>query len=143
MVLELDPTKKSHAEALRRLETEEVGWVGTIGRDGFPHAVPVWFLWHDGAILVFSQPHSAKVRNLEANPHAMFHLEAGADGEQMHVLQGVAELSDEPATAWFERIAEPYWAKYRAWAERMNLPLDVFPRSYSVAIVLRPHKLLG
>ncbi|MGA7149741.1 MAG: pyridoxamine 5'-phosphate oxidase family protein, partial [Microbacterium sp.] len=59
-----DPADEVHACALARLDSEQVAWFGTIGRDGFPHAVPIWFLWRDGRALIMSEPATAKVRNL-------------------------------------------------------------------------------
>ena len=62
-----DPADDLHARALARLESEQVAWLGTIGRDGYPHAVPIWFLWRDGRALIMSEPSTVKVRNLRAN----------------------------------------------------------------------------
>lgn len=139
----LDPTDPVHARALARLESETIGWLGTIGRDGYPHAVPVWFLWHDGAVLVFSQPRTAKVRNLRTDPHAFLHLEAGVDGEQLQVLQGIAELSPEPTSAWIERVGDAYLAKYAAGIAHLGWTPGKMYADYSTAIVLRPQKLIA
>ena len=55
-----DLAEPVHRKALARLQSEQVAWFGTNGRDGFPHAVPIWFLWRDGwlatAILLGSGP---------------------------------------------------------------------------------------
>ncbi|MBN9154679.1 MAG: TIGR03618 family F420-dependent PPOX class oxidoreductase [Microbacterium sp.] len=139
----LDPADDVQGRALAALESEEIGWLGSTGRDGFPHAVPVWFLWHDDAVVVFSQPHAAKARNLRADPRAMFHLEAGDDGERLAVLQGTAELSEEPSSVWAERIGDAYAAKYRDGLARLNLTLDGMAEDYSLTIVVRPHKLIA
>jgi PPOX class probable F420-dependent enzyme len=139
----LDPANDVHARALEALRTEEIGWLGSTGRDGFPHAVPVWFLWHDDAVLVLSQPQAAKARNLRADPRAMFHLEAGDDGERLVVLQGTAELSDEPSSVWAERIADAYAAKYAEGMARLDLDVDKMAAEYSLTIIVRPHKLIS
>ncbi len=104
MAFAFDPDDAVHARALARLESEQVGWFGTIGRDGFPHAVPIWFLWRDGRALIMSEPHTAKVRNLRENDRVQFHLEAGDDGEQWTILRGTAAISPESSTAWLDRI---------------------------------------
>lgn len=139
----LDPADPVHARALGRLAAEEIGWLGSIGRDGYPHAVPVWFVWADDAVVVFSQPPAAKVKNLRADPHALFHLEAGDDGEQLQVLRGLAEVSAEPTSAWMERVGEAYLAKYGEGIERLGSTPERFAAEYSVAIVLRPHSLIA
>jgi PPOX class probable F420-dependent enzyme len=138
-----DPSNDVHARALRRLETEQVAWFGTIGRDGYPHAVPIWFLWRDGRALIMSEPETAKVRNLRANDRVLLHLEAGADGEQLTVLRGTAAISPEPSSAWLERIGDAYTAKYDAWLERLGLTTATRAERYSVLIEVSPHKLVA
>ena len=139
----LDPGDDVHARALARLESEQIGWLGSTGRDGYPHAVPVWFLWHEGVVLVFTQPKAAKTKNLRADPRAMFHLEAGDDGEQLQVLQGVVELSDEPSSAWFERVGDAFFEKYHAGFERLGWSRERMAADYSVVVVFRPEKLIA
>jgi len=141
--LHLSPDDPRHAKALERLRTEEIGWLGSIGRDGFPHAVPVWFLWQDDVAYVFSQPTAAKVKNLRANPNAMLHLEAGETGDDMHVLQGTAEVSPEPTTAWLDRIGDAYLAKYTAGLARLGWAPERMWNDYSTVVIFRPHKLIA
>ncbi|WP_109209134.1 MULTISPECIES: TIGR03618 family F420-dependent PPOX class oxidoreductase [Microbacterium] len=139
----LDPADERQAKALARLEGEEIGWLGTIGRDGFPHAVPVWFLWKDDVAYVFTQPGSAKAKNLRENPKAMLHLEAGDDGEQLHVLQGTVEISDEPTTAWLDRLGEAYLAKYGGGIQHLGWTHERMWAEYSLVLIFRPHKLIA
>ncbi|MBN9188457.1 MAG: hypothetical protein J0I62_08150, partial [Microbacterium sp.] len=70
-------------------------------------------------------------------------LEAGDDGERLAVLQGTAELSEEPSSVWAERIGDAYAAKYRDGLARLNLTLDGMAEDYSLTIVVRPHKLIA
>ena len=139
----LDPTNDVHARALARLGEERIAWFTTIGRDGFPHAVPVWFIVHDDSVLVLSEPATAKVRNLRANDHALVHLEAGADGEHLTVLQGRATISDRPATEWIDEIGAIYEAKYRGGLAGISLTLETMAAKYSSVIQLRPEKLIA
>jgi PPOX class probable F420-dependent enzyme len=138
-----DPESDIHARALARLEGEQVAWFGTVGRDGFPHAVPVWFLWRDGRAIILSQPRTAKVRNLRENDRVMLHLEAGDDGEQLLVLQGVATISPEPANAWLDRVGEEYAAKYDRWMRRLELSMERMAEEYTVVIEVAPVKLIA
>ena len=138
-----DPANEVHARALRRLETEQVAWFGTTGRDGYPHAVPIWFLWREGRALIMSEPETAKVRNLRADERVLLHLEAGHDGEQLTVLRGTAAISVEPASTWVERIGEAYTAKYDAWLQRLGLTTATMAERYSVLIEVTPHRLIA
>lgn len=139
----LDPANDVHARALARLREERIGWLGTIGRDGYPHAVPVWFLWHGDEVLTFSQPTAAKVRNLRRDPRAMFHLEAGADGEQLQVLQGDARISERSTGEWMAEVEDAYRAKYTAGLRHLGWNLQRIVDDYSTAILLRPHRMIA
>lgn len=139
----LDPANEVHARALARFGEERIAWFTTIGRDGFPHAVPVWFIVHDDSVLVLSEPATAKVRNLRADDHALVHLEAGADGEQLTVLQGRATISERPALEWIDEIGAAYEAKYRGGLAGLSLTLESMAGQYSCVIQLRPVKLIA
>ena len=139
----LDPANEVHARAQARLDTEQIAWVATIGRDGFPHAVPVWFLEHGDRILVLSQPETAKVRNLRENPHAMIHLEAGADGEHLTVLQGTAAISERSAVEWMPELGSDYEAKYRSGLKGIGLTMETMAQQYSAVIEFTPVKLIA
>lgn len=143
MSFEFDPSNEIHARALVRLESEQVAWLGSVGRDGFPHAVPVWFLWLGDRAIVLSEPETAKARNLRANPKALLHLEAGDDGEQLTVLRGAATLSDDAGPDWIDRIGERYHAKYDEWMQRLDLTVDTMFARYSTVIEVVPHKLIA
>jgi PPOX class probable F420-dependent enzyme len=90
-----------------------------------------------------SEPETAKVRNLRANDRVLLHLEAGADGEQLTVLRGTAAISEEPSSAWVERIGDAYTAKYDAWLQRLGLTTATMAERYSVLVEVTPHKLVA
>ena len=47
-------------------------------------------------------------RALEADPKVLLHLEAGADGEQLAVLRGIATLTPGGGPDWAQRIGDAY-----------------------------------
>ncbi len=143
MTLHLDPSDPRHAHALELLAERGIGWLGTNGRDGYPHAVPVWFVWHDGAVLTFSQPHAAKARNLAADARASLSLETSDDGEDWLLIQGDAELLPEPTAVWIEEVREQYLAKYSDGLAALGWPLERIIDDFSLVICLRPRKLIG
>ena len=140
---EFDPANDVHARALARLHSEQIAWIGTTGRDGYPHAVPVWFLWTDGRALVFSEPRTAKVRNLRADPRVALHLEAGDDHEQLTVLRGTARLSPRSTDEWLERVGDAYERKYRGGLAGLKLTLPAMAARYSVVIEITPLQLIA
>ena len=52
----LDVTTEWGQHAEQRLRTNIIGWLTTVGSDGRPYTVPVWFLWEGNTVLIFSQP---------------------------------------------------------------------------------------
>ncbi len=142
MAFEFDPDDAKHARALARLESEQLAWFGTIGRDGFPHAVPIWFLWRDGRALIMSEPHTAKARNLRQNDRVQFHLEAGDDGEQWTILRGTAAISPESSTEWLDRLEPDYTEKYDEWMQRLGLTTATMASRYTALIEFTPLKAI-
>jgi nitroimidazol reductase NimA-like FMN-containing flavoprotein (pyridoxamine 5'-phosphate oxidase superfamily) len=67
-------------------------WLCTTRPDGRPHAVPVWGVWLDNAFYFGTHRHSAKARNLAANPYLSLHLD---DNRQVLIVEGpVSEIVD-------------------------------------------------
>ena len=50
----LDGSTKTGARALERLETEVIGWLTTTNPDGQPQSSPIWFLWTNEDVLIYS-----------------------------------------------------------------------------------------
>lgn len=51
----------------------------TIGRDGWPHMMPLWYVLRDGTPWAWTYAKSQKVRNLERDPRCTLQAEAGYD----------------------------------------------------------------
>jgi PPOX class probable F420-dependent enzyme len=80
--------------ALDRLERETVVWLTTTSPEGFPMPTPVWFMWTDGAVLIYSIPESAKVRAIRQRRQVSLNFNADVHGHDVTVFRGVAELLD-------------------------------------------------
>jgi len=71
--------------------------------------VPVWFLWEGATILIFSKPKNQKIRNLRQNPAVTVSLDDTDEGDDVVVLEGVAELvSDSTVTTALPAYVEKY-----------------------------------
>lgn len=90
-------------EAELRLATEEIGWLTTVAAGGRPQSSPVWFLWHDGAVWIASEPSATKLVNLAGNPEASFHLEGAAPGDLVVTLEGRASVGGAVPAAYAEK----------------------------------------
>jgi PPOX class probable F420-dependent enzyme len=64
-------------------------WLATRWPDGRPHAMPVWAVWHAGALWFSSSKGSRKASNLAADPRCVLTTE---DPTNPVVLEGEAEL---------------------------------------------------
>lgn len=131
----LDPGTEAGAKAIRRLETELIGWVTTVNLDGQPQSSPIWFLWRDGVILMYSHHRAPRNGNVEANGRVSFNLNTDPDGDEVLTMEGEARIdrSRPPGSA------DPdYLAKYGHMIERYGWTTDWFDAHYSVPIVITP-----
>lgn len=90
--------------AVERLQAARNYWVVTTRPDGSPHAMPVWGLWLDDAVVFGTAPTSRKGRNLARDPRVVVHLESG---DEVVVVEGEAEPARPD-----ERVVDAYEAKY-------------------------------
>src|SRR3712207_1662955 len=100
-------------------------WVATVRPDGRPHATPVWGLWVDGAFYFGVAPATRKARNLLKNPNVVVHLEGGED---MVIVEGVAEVVRDPDPGLVERLFASSKAKSEAGSRDVEGSYVVRPR---------------
>jgi len=65
------------------LDEERTVVCATIGRDGLPHVMPLWYVTRDDAVWAWTFAKSQKVRNLERDPRATLLVEAGTEYPQL------------------------------------------------------------
>jgi PPOX class probable F420-dependent enzyme len=121
------------------LRTESVLWLSTVGPNGAPHLVPIWFSWDGDSVLIASKPHARKVANLRANPSVMLALGEPDDDFDVGMIQGVAELADRPAA---DILPASHLAKYRTRMAAIGLTPAEFLATYSQVIRIRPTRFL-
>ena len=131
----LDPATEDGARALRRLETELMGWVTSVNPDGQPQSSAIWFLWQDGEILVYSHIRAQRNANVEANRRVSFNLNTDPDGEDVVTMEGEARIDlDQPPSS--ANLA--YLAKHRHMIERYGWTPEWLAANYPVPIVISP-----
>ena len=67
----------SDAEVTAFLEQERVLTCATLGRDGWPHLMPLWYVVRDGELWAWTYAKSQKIRNLERDARCTLQIEAG------------------------------------------------------------------
>ena len=106
-----DATAMPWAEARRRLTEEgrtSTFWLATARSDGRPHVVPVWAVWHDGALYFATGQGTRKGINLARDPRCVVTLSGG--GLDLAIEGEAARVTDE---ARLQRVAALYAA--RGW----------------------------
>lgn len=136
----LDETTEFGARAAKRLREEPLAWLTTVDSSGMPRPIPVWFFW-DGArsVLLYSQPGTAKLRNLERNPRVSLNLDGNGQGGDIVVCLGTAAVSDDPPG---DRVPE-YVEKYLALIERNRWSPASFAADYSVPLRITIDRIRG
>ncbi|OLM19514.1 MULTISPECIES: pyridoxamine 5'-phosphate oxidase family protein [unclassified Pseudonocardia] len=104
----LDRGAPGHAHVAARLAAEPVIWLTTVGDDARPHSVPVWFLFADPEILIFSRPDTAKVARLRDRPGVCLSLDTAASGTDVVLAEGDAAPAVEPPEPELREFGEKY-----------------------------------
>ncbi|RZS37896.1 PPOX class probable F420-dependent enzyme [Herbihabitans rhizosphaerae] len=85
------------------LDEQKIATIASIGRNGRPHVVPLWFVPHeDGGIATWTYAKSQKVANLDRLPQATVLVESGQSYEE---LRGVTMECDVEVVRDIEEIA--------------------------------------
>ena len=134
MTATLDPSTKSGARALDRLATEKIGWLTTVNADGQAQSSPLWFLWTDGEIFVYSHKTAPRNRNIEKNPRVAFNLNTDVGGGDVVSMEGTARFDPEGPLC---SQHPAYLAKYGGWLEDSGGP-EFMDRDYPVIIRITP-----
>lgn len=124
------PTK----HAVTRLKRELVIWLATAGRDGHPHAVPVWFWWDGESILIYAVP-GQKVRDIQANPNVALHLNTDPVGDDVVRIDGTAKVDARQPPAY---KVLGFVRKYREQIRGFDWTPKVFSEKYHHAIRVKP-----
>lgn len=99
------------AEVLARLHRAQVALFTTVRADGRPHATPVAFAWHEGAIVITTGVDEQKARNLAHSGACLVSVASDAMDEGLDVvIEAIAERVTE--TAALEAIAAAYVDRY-------------------------------
>ena len=82
-----DQIRMSEAEFWQFVESQKTVQVATLGPDGWPHLMPLWFALEDGAIVLETFTKSQKVKNLERDPRITVLFE---EGDEYATLRGAS-----------------------------------------------------
>ena len=136
----IDTSTEFGQRAERRFREEKLAWLTTVGADGTPQPVPVWFLW-DGAdsILIYSRPDTPKLRAIQRSPRVSLNLDGNGLGGDIVVAVGDAALSDDPPAHELPAYVE----KYQWGFDKNNWTAESFAADYSVPMRIRVQRIRG
>jgi PPOX class probable F420-dependent enzyme len=90
-------------EIAQLLDEQRTLICATIGRDGWPHLMPLWYVVRDGECWSWTYAKSQKVRNLERDPRCTVQVETG---EQYNELRGVMFKAECELVRDLDAVAE-------------------------------------
>lgn len=130
-----DPTTKAGARTIERLDRELIGWLTTTNPDGQPQSSPIWFLWVDGEVLIYSGKRAPRNGNVADRPLVAFNLNTDAVGGDVVTMEGEAlvDLTYAPADQ-----VPAYVAKYQGLLDDYGWTPEYFAAEYPLAIRVRP-----
>jgi PPOX class probable F420-dependent enzyme len=102
----------SDAEIADFVARSRTGTMATIGPDGQPHLVAMWYGVLDGEIWVETKAKSQKAVNLRRDPRVSFLIEDGDTYDTLRGVsfEGVAEIVDDPDTIF--KVGVSVWERY-------------------------------
>lgn len=102
------------------------GTMATVGPDGQPHLVAMWYGVVDGVIWLETKAKSQKVVNLRRNPRVSFLIEDGMTYDTLRGVsfEGTAEITDDPDTIF--AVGVSVWERYNGpYTEDLRPAVDM------------------
>ena len=108
-----DQIKMTDAEVEAFLEEQRTMSVATIGRDGRPHLIAMWYAILDGAPCFWTFAKSQKIVNLRRDPRITCMVEAGDEYSDLRGVElvGHAEMTEDEDEVLRFGVAE--WERYQ------------------------------
>ncbi len=122
------PDETLNPEEIRALLADpHYAIVTTLGRDGYPHTTPVWYLPEpEGTLTFLIEPQSVKARNIRRNPRISVLVTRNGPPDMWVMLRGEAEIDDSDLEDQMLRVSQRYQgekagAEYAAaWSRPLN-----------------------
>ena len=108
------------------IERSRMSTLATVGPDGTPHLVAMWYGYLDGALYFETKAKSQKAVNLRRNPSAVVLIEAGDTYDQLRgvLIEGSVERADDDPRLdtvmhrWSEKYMGGNPLPYARWRNR-------------------------
>jgi PPOX class probable F420-dependent enzyme len=135
MTKAIDPSTPAGVRTIERLERELIGWLTTTNPDGQPQSSPIWFLWIDDEVLIYSGKRAPRNENVAERALVAFNLNTDPVGGDVATMEGVARVDLTYAAA--DQVPA-YVAKYQGLLDEYGWTPAYFAAEYPLAILVRP-----
>jgi PPOX class probable F420-dependent enzyme len=100
--------------------------LATVGPDGAPHVVPVWYLRDGDDLVITTASASVKARNVASEPRVALTVDEERLPLSFVSVRGTARLEQDPPDLldWTTRIARRYDPEHAEETGRRNAALD-------------------
>ena len=131
----------SDEEIERFITGSRTATMATLGPDGMPHLVAMWFAVLDGEVWFETKAKSQKAVNLRRDDRITCLVEDGLTYDKLRgvSIEGRAEVVDDPDALW--RVGVDIWERYNGpYSEEMR-PFVEFMLVKRVAVRVRPERI--
>jgi len=115
--------------------------LATVGTDGQPHLVAMWYAVVDGEVWFETKAKSQKAVNLRRDPRVTCLVEDGRTYDQLRgvAIEGRAEIVEDPDALW--AVGVDMWERYNGPYSEEVKPLVELMVHKRVAIRVRPDRI--
>ena len=138
-------------ELIALLEEERTVTCATLGANGRPHLMPLWYVPEGSEMLAWTFAKSQKARNLERDPHATLQVEAGEEYSELRGAMLECDVELERDTDRIARLGLALMRRYTVGASDQDLeagvsaqaPKRIGMRFRPTRVVTWDHRKLG
>ncbi len=138
-------------ELIALLEEERTVTCATLGANGRPHLMPLWYVPEGSEMLAWTFAKSQKARNLERDPHATLQVEAGEEYSELRGAMLDCDVELERDTDRIARLGLALMRRYTVGASDQDLeagvsaqaPKRIGMRFRPARVVTWDHRKLG
>jgi PPOX class probable F420-dependent enzyme len=112
-----DQIKMTDAELRVFLAEQKVVTVATIGPNGRPHLMPLWYVTDGDTLRAWTFAKSQKAKNLERDPHATLQIESGVQYEELRGVMFECDVDIERDTDKVADLGVGIFTRYGPGAE--------------------------
>ena len=125
------------------LEEQRTLQVATIGHDGFPHLVAMWYILLNNEIAFWTYAKSQKAINLRRDPRLTCLVEAGEQYTELRGVQikGHAVINNDPA--FVQKVGEAIWERYTGPLNDSTRPMVAAQAPKRVVIIVKPVEIVS